>query len=800
VDGDPLFFDFQLRYKKAENTMSGIQTIQKIAIVALIGVSLPILAMNVMMPRLAIATGDLNLEFADLTIVSFTSKSGYPSSGYNTSVVDNATLDFWLEIGLPVKNNGLGNDTHDLRYYNADGSVNTANLQDPTQEVVIPIIRVTAKYNDKVLGVGGSVRQYVLNKDHPIEYVHLYLTGSRMPDGGLMYLFNALTADGVLDQLITGAISGGGSFDLGSLLAGLSLDITAYLGGAPILLPLDASFFGLSPFPVVESSAEAILPTEFTMNPANMIIYYNYSHKVDTMDRLMAQLGLADIETALPGLFMGLGIDADSLTVMRNQLFDANPVPFNVTTVDEWWIAGNNISTNAMYRASEMEPFLSAEITAFKTDHDLFGELNMANVNANIGNTAVLRSILLAWANTTTKLNALNSEILQNQTSWYYRLHVLAKDQLPFNFPVDAYFDISTTTAQVVVNNTFRNEILTIDYYKGLTNLFAVMNVMGYGIGDFFRALDVDIPLLITTLLFAPLDMNNMSLYYQPYAMETPEVNAQDQYNAISPDFVVMGFTRDQYGNINYGVLTTIQASGLLILSVIAGFLILFVLLSITKGVVKINRSDFLGRENVSRNVKDFISRVEQLGGKVSVQNAESLTIRAFRTEGKIDRSADVEKRAKMYVENQKLLVTLQSRASRAYVAQKFKDCISAIEKMIQIARKLEDMTLVQNYEENLAKVVRLLRRKGISVSTKVRVEESAKPGEEIEQLSIYKKELIDLQNRASKAFAEKNFSEAKESIKQMLAIAKKIQDPVLIRNYEANLRKIIAMEKGGSV
>jgi tetratricopeptide (TPR) repeat protein len=226
----------------------------------------------------------------------------------------------------------------------------------------------------------------------------------------------------------------------------------------------------------------------------------------------------------------------------------------------------------------------------------------------------------------------------------------------------------------------------------------------------------------------------------------------------------------------------------------------LFLIFAITKGSVKINRSDFLGRENVSRNVKDLISRVDQLGGKVSVQNAESLVIRAFRTEGKIDKPVDVEKRAKAYVENQKLLVTLQSRASRAYVAQKFKDCIGAIEKMIQIARKLEDMTLVQNYEENLAKVVRLLRRKGISVSTKVRVEEGAKPGEEIEQLSIYKKELIDLQNRASKAFAEKNFSEAKESIKQMLAIAKKIQDPVLIRNYEANLRKIIAMEKGGSV
>jgi len=105
----------------------------------------------------------------------------------------------------------------------------------------------------------------------------------------------------------------------------------------------------------------------------------------------------------------------------------------------------------------------------------------------------------------------------------------------------------------------------------------------------------------------------------------------------------------------------------------------------------------------------------------------------------------------------------------------------------------------VANYEDNLAKVVKLLRRKGISVSTKMRVEEGAAAGSDVEKLGAYKKDLIDLQNKASKLFAERNWPEAKNCIKEMLAIAKKIQDPVLIRNYEANLRKIISMEKGGT-
>jgi len=313
---------------------------------------------------------------------------------------------------------------------------------------------------------------------------------------------------------------------------------------------------------------------------------------------------------------------------------------------------------------------------------------------------------------------------------------------------------------------------LTVDP-NNLALLFEYLAQEGYDLVDFFYALDTDVPTVLSKLLFR----EGLLMY----GMEM-QVSSASDWTAIAPE------------------MAGIASGDLLLVVVIGSFVVAFLLFAMMKGSVKINRSDFLGRENVARNVKDFISRVDQLGGKVSVQNAESLAIRAFRTEGKIDKPADVEKRAKTYVENQKLLVTLQSRASRAYVAQKFKDCIGAIEKMIQIARKLEDQTLVQNYEENLAKVVRLLRRKGISVSTKVRVDEGAKPGDEVEQLSIYKKELIDLQNRASKAFAEKNFSEAKESIKQMLAIAKKIQDPVLIRNYEANLRKIITMEKGGSV
>ncbi|NMC08133.1 MAG: hypothetical protein GYA24_23205, partial [Candidatus Lokiarchaeota archaeon] len=59
--------------------MSAFNTIQKVLLVVLIVASLPIFALNVIMPRLAIATGDLNIKFRDITIVSFTNSSGYPN-------------------------------------------------------------------------------------------------------------------------------------------------------------------------------------------------------------------------------------------------------------------------------------------------------------------------------------------------------------------------------------------------------------------------------------------------------------------------------------------------------------------------------------------------------------------------------------------------------------------------------------------------------------------------------------------------------------------------------------------------
>lgn len=776
--------------------MSAFNTIQKVLLVVLIVASLPIFALNVIMPRLAIATGDLNIKFRDITIVSFTNSSGYPNPNYNRSITDTATLDFWLEVGLPVRNDNLKNATHDLRYYIDDNfTVNTSNLKDPNQEVVIPIINVVATYNNKVIGQGGSHRQYVLNKDHPVEYVHLYLTESRMPDGGLMYLFNSLATSGILDQILFSSLmdTGGDAPGFESIVAGLNLEVTAFIGGAPLSLPLDLSAFGLSPFPIITPSAGSTLPVWMT-DANNTVIYYNNSRQVDDFGRLMAQLGLTDTSDPLNLLksifgMVGLGSsDAEilgALAIMYNQLFPEDEFLYSVKTTEKWWCNGTNASLHAAYSETEMRGLVRDEILAFKSIHDLADSLDMVQVDARITNGTSLRTYLATWASSQvpSKTAAMDSAILNNQTSWFHRLYDLARDRLPLSRRIGDYVSISETTETYPFFNVARNTTLTCVIEKSITDLFGVLDALDLGLSDMFQGLNTDIPKLISALLLNNKTPSTITMFGLPYQPETKELNTIGTFFAISPE------------------ISGIQSYTLLVFTLIVSFILVFVVLSITKGRVKMNRADFLGRENVARNVKDLISRVEQLGGKVSVQNAESLVIRAFRTEGKIDnRPEDVEKRAKAYVENQKLLVTLQSRASRAYVAQKFKDCISAIEKMIQIAKKLEDQTLVQNYEENLAKVVRLLRRKGISVSTKVRVEEAAKPAEEVEQLSMYKKDLIDLQNKASKAFAEKNFADAKEAIKQMLAIAKKIQDPVLIRNYEANLRKIIAMEKGGSV
>lgn len=617
--------------------------IQKIILLGLIIAAFPLVAFYMIMPRLAIVpgVGNAQFNFIDISVANFTGEPGVP---FDLDNEETATLDFWIEVGLPLKEaasdafeRGTGPD---LRYYNADGTVNKNNLVDETMQLVVPMIKITAKYKNSILGTGGSFRQYILNAEHPVEYVHLYLTGSRMQTGGLMYMFTSMASNKVLFNVLLDALGGptGGDDPFQAILGDLKLELTAYLGSSPLTLPLDMSAF-MSPFPCIDvSSGGTINPSAFEM-PGDPKIYYNHSVNNDTVARFMAQLGVSDPANLPNVLGPALGLDDPETAGAK---LEAMVINLNLT------VDPNNLALLFEYLAQE-----------------------------------------------------------------------------------------------------------------------------GYDLVDFFYALDTDVPTVLSKLLFrAGLPL---------YGMET-QVSSASDWTAIAPE------------------MAGIASGDLLLVVVIGSFVVAFLLFAMMKGSVKINRSDFLGRENVARNVKDFISRVDQLGGKVSVQNAESLAIRAFRTEGKIDKPADVEKRAKTYVENQKLLVTLQSRASRAYVAQKFKDCIGAIEKMIQIARKLEDQTLVQNYEENLAKVVRLLRRKGISVSTKVRVEEGAKPGDEVEQLSIYKKELIDLQNRASKAFAEKNFSEAKESIKQMLAIAKKIQDPVLIRNYEANLRKIITMEKGGSV
>ncbi len=754
-----------------------MKVLRKIALIALIVAVIPILGLNVLMPRLAIATGDLQLNIVDLSIVEFTNSSGYPAAGYNRDIQDNATLDFWLEVGLPVKDEDLGNDTTDLRYYNLDGSLNTANLQDSTAEIIIPVIRVVAKYKDNVVGVGGSVCQYVLNKDHPVEYIHLYLTGGRMPDGGLMYLFNALVAEGVLDQLLIGAITGEGELELGALLGGLAMEITAYVGGAPISLAIDASFFGLTALPVIDPASRPIAPA-FEMMESNPWIYYaynktinNYMDKKDTFARFMHQLGFEDLDPV--ALFASLGINGiEPLGNMVNQLFDQSPVPFNATTEVVWWIDGDNVTTDALYNQGELNTFMTAEILALAPGIDL----SPSEVDINDG--VALRAYLEDWAEVHFITN-MGTAILNNATSWFTRRHVLADNVLPLNLPVFDYTALDDTFAPLVVYNTYRGQNITISYLRSIENIFVIMGLLDYGLADIFQGLNKEIPAVLNILLFGGLKRDSVTgsllMFNQTYTMQAPD------YSVISPE------------------IGSVPSEGLLIFTIFASFIVLFLLLAITKGTVKINRREFLAREDVSRNVKAFIANVEQLGGKVSVQNAEALAVRAFRTVGTIEKPTDIDKRAKSYVENQKLLVTLQSRASRAYVAQKFKDCIAAIEKMIQIARKLEDQTLVANYEENLAKVVRLLRRKGIAVSTKVRVEEAEKPAEELEQLNIYKKDLLDLQNRASKLFAEKNFNEAKNCIKEMLAIAKKIQDPVLIRNYEANLRKIIAMEKGGS-
>ncbi|MHA1997628.1 MAG: hypothetical protein ACTSU9_05875 [Promethearchaeota archaeon] len=802
---------------------------------------LPIMYLNTLSPRLAIVTGDVSLDFADLTVFDFTELSWegnitdkymdvsnptfeinssatyvvspdeyaqysigtyvYKYEGMGapmaTTVLDNnMTLDFWLEVGLPIKDDTLAysNDSGswDLRYYNMDGTVNVSNLQDPDAQMIIPRIGLKATFRGNLVGVGGTNMQYVLNRLQPIQYVHMYLEGSREPEGGLMSLFTTITEEGALDALLLSAIGGGSGLDMGSLLGDLKLEITAYIGSAPLTLSLDTSLFGLNTLPIIDISGSGIIEPDQDPIP---IWHYNFSNVVDSMDRFTSQLGIDDVEPLLEDLGL-MYYDTDNeewvyevntIQAAVNQIFDenitsVNNYTVNMETYDKWWIDGSDLTVDMCYNETYFEPIISNRIQEIKVDFDYNNTLPIANVTQLMTDDDYqgLYNLVENWWAPQYSGDANYTQLIGNVTELFTSLNFTrlnSSDEVDVDvwgqFPDLCLTSlISKAPVESSIYNAAWGTNITVAYESDIVNIFNIMAIEGYSLKDLFNALDKTIPEVLTAILFGT-HPSTPELFGQPYSQDPVD-------DSITPQLA-----------------GSIDSTSLVLLISMMSFIALFFIFSITKGSVRINRREFLSREDIQRNISHFNKQVESLGGKVSMQNSESLVIRSFKSQGKIEKVTDVEKRAKQYVENQKLLVTLQSRASRAYVAQKFKDCISAIEKMIEIARKLEDQTLVTNYEENLAKVVKLLRRKGISVRTKIRTEEQ-KPEEELENLKMYKKDLVDLQNQASKLFAEKNWSGAKDCIKEMLAIAKKIQDPVLIRNYEANLRKIIQMEKGG--
>lgn len=802
--------------------MASFSTIQKVILLGVIVASVPVLGFNMLLPRLAIAdSSKLTLKLVDITVENFTSFGNHANT---------ATLDLWLQVGLPVKNSsetsvisrgsdGKPNVTWDTSYYNKDGSVNKDNLVDPTQNVIVPQLDLTATYQGAVVGTGGSVNIYQLNVSHPVEYAHIYLNCSREADGGLMFMFNGITTAGTLDDIIQGLLLGSGGDAGSALLKELNMTITAYAGSAPLTMPLPPSILGGTPYTLILPQGVA----SDAISPADDIgSFIHYNHKMNlvklggTMSRFASQLGFSSGNTlAIVLQLLGLGTTLDMTALLGNtslitkfvnavdMLVSMDQLPkvnnYTLTTNDTWWVEANHTIYNGLaYNATQMYGSLATDLS---TDFPTF------TIPAGKYNKSTLDTAMLAFiGGNSGELNTWNTNYVNNHNSWYWRLFensslittkVLVSMGQYYNYiqstpafaaflSVVAGFIKDTPLLGTIVNKKMGT--LNVTGMPSLANLFELFHYNNYTLGDLFHALGLTVPQVITSIFFSNATictriMSNVT----NYGLET---------NAYNPKFGGVAAIGSTSVSPRFG---SIDSTSILLVIVILAFLVVFLLLSITKGTVKINRREFLGREDVQRNINAFIKQVEQLGGKVSVQNAESLVIRAFRLQGKIEKAPDVERRAKTYVENQKLLVTLQSRASRAYVAQKFKDCIAAIEKMIDIARKLEDQTLVANYEDNLAKVVKLLRRKGISVSTKVRVDEGAQAGSEVEKLSAYKKDLIDLQNKASKLFAERNWAEAKNCIKEMLAIAKKIQDPVLIRNYEANLRKIISMEKGGN-
>ncbi|MFX0098545.1 MAG: hypothetical protein ACFFCS_03120 [Candidatus Hodarchaeota archaeon] len=50
---------------------------------------------------------------------------------------------------------------------------------------------------------------------------------------------------------------------------------------------------------------------------------------------------------------------------------------------------------------------------------------------------------------------------------------------------------------------------------------------------------------------------------------------------------------------------------------------------------------------------------------------------------------------------------------------------------------------------------------------------------------------LISLQDQASKAFSQQRYDDSVIILKKMLAIAKRKKDPILVKNYQENIRKV---------
>nr|MDO8115502.1 hypothetical protein [Candidatus Sigynarchaeota archaeon] len=255
--------------------MSATNTIIKISVLALLCAVVPVMALNFIMPRLGIATADLEFgtDKLDITVAAMDNNS--------------VTLDFWIPIGLPR------NDP-DAPYYLTNGSVDRSNLN-TTSEVIIPKVGMEAMYKGFLVGTGGSPRQIVLNVEHPVEFLHLYLRCDRGDESGLMYLFTDLVSGGLIESLLgslTGS-GGGGGLDADMILGGLDLTLTAYMGGAPVRLANAGDLLfggGLVSIPVTSNVAPVSLApamTPSTYSSTNISYVESRDGEIGSMERLI---------------------------------------------------------------------------------------------------------------------------------------------------------------------------------------------------------------------------------------------------------------------------------------------------------------------------------------------------------------------------------------------------------------------------------------------------------------------------------------------------------------------------------